>query len=116
MQVVTLLNDLYLAFDSVMDNLKVYKNADHRRRVHGHVWTARVHHGPSPLTNCAGTELEQFLNHRKEHGQLLQQRLVTIIKRVAVDNLNSASVGNSGTKMDKMSKALGGRTVDKALL
>uniref|UniRef100_A0A914HJ89 C2H2-type domain-containing protein n=1 Tax=Globodera rostochiensis TaxID=31243 RepID=A0A914HJ89_GLORO len=59
------------------------------------------------------TELEQFLNHRKEHVQLLQQRLMTIIKRAAVDNLNSASVGNGGTKMDKISKALGGRTIDK---
>uniref|UniRef100_A0A183BM24 C2H2-type domain-containing protein n=1 Tax=Globodera pallida TaxID=36090 RepID=A0A183BM24_GLOPA len=59
------------------------------------------------------TELEQFLNHRKEHVQLLQQRLMTIIKRAAVDNFNSASVGNGGTKMDKMSKGLGGRTTDK---
>ncbi|KAL3089469.1 hypothetical protein niasHT_029180 [Heterodera trifolii] len=63
---------------------------------------------------CA--ELEPFLAHRKEHVQLIQQRLMTIIKRAAL--MENCCFGNGATtiKMDKMPKANGagnGRTVDK---
>lgn len=58
--------------------------------------------------NFKTTEMETFLTHRKEHVQLLQQRLMTIIKRSA-----SGNTAMDNEFKDKSKLVRGWRSIDK---